>query len=424
MITYAAGPRKFRGRSAGNRASAVCGPLGHEDIICLSRSTGDTRLPEAILHVYGDFKWTGPSEPVVALCADLTARGWRSDLVCMQAPDGGGNAVADRAREAGLAVFPEMTCRKGISLRRTVHDFRVLKRLLRGGDYALVHCHGSWGHFVVGWVDRLGVCRVPVIRTDHGAREMADRWLWRDYFGPHMIDHLVVLSDRYRAQAVGRLGLTPEDVSVVRGAVDTEAFSPAEPAPGVREELGFGPEDVIIGVVARVQRHRRFEVIIEAAGLVRGKDPRVKVAVCGRGTHKRAVLDEPVARLGLENTVVSLGYRVDDYADVLATFDAGMMLVPGSDGSCRAAMEMSAMGKPMIAARRGTLPDIVVDGKTGIAMEDTPENLAEALVEMAADADRRREWGAAARERMVRLFSPKRRTDAVIDVYERVLDRI
>jgi glycosyltransferase involved in cell wall biosynthesis len=75
------------------------------------------------------------------------------------------------------------------------------------------------------------------------------------------------------------------------------------------------------------------------------------------------------------------------------------------------------MGTPLIVARRGTLPDIVRDGETGIVVEDTPENLAEAMLEMAADPERRRQWGHAARGRMRRLFNPQRQTEKVIEVY-------
>jgi hypothetical protein len=42
---------------------------------------------------------------------------------------------------------------------------------------------------------------------------------------------------------------------------------------------------------------------------------------------------------------------------------------------------------------------------------------------MAADAERRGTWGNAARARMEKLFSPGRRTDDVIGVYEKVLAR-
>jgi glycosyltransferase involved in cell wall biosynthesis len=127
--------------------------------------------------------------------------------------------------------------------------------------------------------------------------------------------------------------------------------------------------------------------------------------------------------MGLRGTVIAAGYRREDYRQALASFDAGLMLMPGTDGSCRAAMQMAAMGKPLIVARRGVLPDVVVDGRTGIVVKDTPANLAEAVLEMAADADRRAEWGAAARERMCRLFSLPRCVDEVEALYARLLSR-
>jgi len=125
--------------------------------------------------------------------------------------------------------------------------------------------------------------------------------------------------------------------------------------------------------------------------------------------------------MGLEDTVYPLGYRRDDYQDVLAMLDAGMMLVPGSDASCRAAMEMAAMGKPLVVAERGLLPDIVSDGCTGIAVKDTPENLARAVLEAARSPEKRRKWGKAARERMVELFSLDRQADATEELYRRLL---
>jgi glycosyltransferase involved in cell wall biosynthesis len=388
-----------------------------------------TRLPEApvaglpVLHCYADYKWTGPSGPVVRLCRNLTARGWRSDLVCRIAKPGSTNELAERARDAGLQAFEAFHAHRGITFGRTIRDWRMLKRLLSEGDYALVHCHGSWDHFVAGWVKRLRATDIPVIRTDDGARELYSRWLWRDYFGPKMIDHLIVLADRFRAQAIDRLRRDAGDVTTVRGAIDAGAYGPMVPDPHVRGDIGVDPDAVVIGIVARVQRHRRFETVLEAARMVKAERPDVKIVVCGRGTHKQAVLDRPVRRMGLEDTVLSLGYVADGYRETLAAFDAGLMMVPGSDGSCRAALEMAAMARPLIVAPKGTLPEIVRDGETGIVIHDNAEGLAEAILMMAEDAGRRRQWGTAARERVQRLFSPDRQADQVIGVYERLLGR-
>jgi glycosyltransferase involved in cell wall biosynthesis len=123
----------------------------------------------------------------------------------------------------------------------------------------------------------------------------------------------------------------------------------------------------------------------------------------------------------LEDTVYPLGYRKDDYKEVLAMCDAGMLLVPGSDGSCRAAMQMAAMAKPLVVANRGVLPEIVLNGQTGIVVNDTPENLAAALLKMGSSAEQRRVWGQAARNRMKEFFSLERQTRDIIDIYKRLV---
>ncbi len=383
----------------------------------------ESAVPARILHCYADYKWTGPTGPVLRLCQRLTRRGWPCELACMAHPPGDDQLV-QRAQDRGVRLIEAFRYGSRPWPWRFAGDARSIRRLVREGDYALVHCHGSRDHLVAGrGLGRRGRARTPILRTDHAARELRRSLLWRSYFGPFTIDHLVVLSDRCRAQAVDRLRISPERVTTVRGAVDAEVFRPAEPPGGIRGQFGLTPEDVVIGVVARVQEHRRFEVLLEAAAIVRARDPRVKVVVCGRGTHKKAILDRPIARMGLEETVLPLGYRRDDYRQVLAMFDAGLMLVPGSDGSCRAAMEMAAMQKPLIVARRGVLPDIVRDGQTGIVVDDTPEKLSLAMLEMAADPGARQRWGRAARRRMKALFNPERECDETIAVYRRLLGR-
>jgi glycosyltransferase involved in cell wall biosynthesis len=357
----------------------------------------------------------------VCLLSELAARGWPVDLACMPDDPADSRTLPRMARQQGVRVLEGLHFESWPSLGKNLSDVRRLTQLIEGGAYRLVHCHGTWDQSVVAWALRRLGRPIPLVRTDHGAREyhrsLLDRW----FYGPRFCDHLIVLADRYRAQAVERLGRDPATVSRVRGAVDVEQWRPTEPPPGLRHSLGLTDGDVVVGLVARVQPNRRFDVLIEAAEIVNRRDPRVKIVVLGRGTGKLKLFDRPVLEMGLECTVISGGYRRGDFRQVLSVFDAGMLLVPGSDGSCRAALQMAAMGKPLVVAQRGVLPEIVIDGETGIVVDDTPENLAEALLEMARDAERRRRWGQAARRRMVEEFSLARQADAVEDVYRRVV---
>ena len=389
----------------------------------MSQRGAFARMSLGVLHCYADYKWTGPSEPVAVLCRELSRRGVRSELACAPARGLHERYLSSQARRMGVRVHDEFYFDSSPDLEKTLRDIKRLSVRMQEGRYEIVHAHGSWDHVLAAVALRRSPCRMPLLRTDHGAREYDGSLLQRLQFGPLMTDHLIVLSDRLRARAVDRLGLAPEKVTCVRGAVDVSQYRPFDPPRGIRERFGLSERDLVFTLVARVQRYRRFGVLLRAARTLRRLDERIKILVLGRGTHRRGILDEPMAEMGLEDTVRPVGYRDADYRQVLAMADAGLMLVPGSDGSCRAAMQMAAMGKPLVVAERGVLPDIVADGETGIVVYDTPAGLAEAILEMAESAEQRRRWGKAARERMENLFSIDRQADELLGLYQRLLDR-
>ena len=164
------------------------------------------------------------------------------------------------------------------------------------------------------------------------------------------------------------------------GVVDAADFAPrSRVRRRCASELGLAPDQRVIGLVARLQPHRRVELVLEALALALREAPGLRLLVVGRGTRAQQVLDEPVARLGLGAAVVRAGYRRDDYRDTLALLDALVFVVPGSDGSCRAVLETMSMEIPTIASRRGVLPETVADGETGVLCDETPESLAAAL---------------------------------------------
>jgi glycosyltransferase involved in cell wall biosynthesis len=151
--------------------------------------------------------------------------------------------------------------------------------------------------------------------------------------------------------------------------------------------------------------------------------PGLRVLVIGRGTNMNEVAVEPARALGLENVVTFTGYLGKDYLPTVAAFDALLFLVPGSDGTCRALREAMAMGKPVIGARRGMIPELVDDGRTGLVIDDTAENIAAAIEKLAASREKRLDLGRAARAKAVESFDIRKQADAVIAAYEATLQR-
>ena len=161
-----------------------------------------------------------------------------------------------------------------------------------------------------------------------------------------------------------------------------------------------------------------FHLLLDAIEQVVKEIPDFKFLIVGRGTHIDTVARQPVSRRGLDNNVIFTGYRQDDYRDVLNLFDYKIFLVPGSDGSCRAVREALACGKPVIAARKGILPELIRDGETGILIEEKPADLARAMITMINDRDFRLRCSRAARQYAETVLSPERYIRKVVACYE------
>jgi len=176
--------------------------------------------------------------------------------------------------------------------------------------------------------------------------------------------------------------------------------------------------------VARVQWRRRFDIFLKALALASQQLPALRALIVGRGTHIKTIAVEPSRRMGLANVVLFPGYQTgDDYVRTLASLDAQVFLVPGTDGSCRAVREAMAMGLPVIASRRGILPELVADGERGLVVDDTPEGLAAAIVALARDQARRKALGANARRYAIEHFALNRQAELVGGIYGELLSR-
>jgi starch synthase len=78
-----------------------------------------------------------------------------------------------------------------------------------------------------------------------------------------------------------------------------------------------------------------------------------------------------------------------------------------------------ADGVPVIGARVGGIPELVVDGQTGLVVPpEDPPALAAALESLARDPERRRDLGRRGRERAETEFSADRATQRMLALYE------
>jgi len=342
-----------------------------------------------ILHIISDWKWTGPAEPVVNLCKELQDRGHDVTLAIADVHGDNHPVLRENAIRRGVKLFEGLHMRRRVK-PATFKDVLALKQYVKEEGFDIVHCHLTHDHalsaFALG-----GNEAVKLIRTSHKGVPLKNSFGNR--FMMKRTDGLITVSKIAAQEDAKSFSISPERMAVIQNAIDLDLFSPRTKDEKLMAELGIEPGDVVVGIVARLQRHRRYEVFLEAMKEASKVMPNLKAIIVGRGTYAEQVAYRPVKEMGLEKTVILAGYRKDDYMDVLALFDMKVFLVPGSDGSCRALRELMAMGKPAIAANRGMLTEIVEDGVDGFIIDDTPQNLRDTILKLACDETGRLEMG-------------------------------
>jgi len=383
-----------------------------------------------ILHLFANWKWTGPAEPALNVA-------WRQSVehdvlfVSGCAPEGKESLILPHVRDRDVPTREGFHLSKHARLRRNAEDARRLAALLEEWRPDIVHTHLDNDHRIASVaVARTGIGRL--VRTIYDTEGLSGSLRMRRV-ARRALDGLIVTTQSAWDGTLEHYGGSAHSVSVdgrprplalIEGGVDLERFDArcfdrAEQ----RARLGLSDEHVAIGIVARVQPHRRFEILIEAHAQVSARHPELRLVVMGRGTNIQPLLLDPVADRGLEGSVLSTGYLAGDaYPAALSALDASLFLVPGSDGTCRALREQMALGLAPIVTPRAPLPEVVEEGVSGLVIEESVEGLASAMERMVAEPGLRERLRAGARDAAASRFDVRVQAAAVTTFDEMLLE--
>jgi glycosyltransferase involved in cell wall biosynthesis len=325
----------------------------------------------------------------------------------------GPGPVADVARAAGVSFVELRHVRRPLSPWRDPLGLLELVALMRRVRPHVVHANSA----KAGVLARLAaaVTRVPIrIYTVHGWAFLAHEGIasalyrWAERAVRPLTTVAVCVAESEKRAGIAARVCDPETTVVIRNGVD----SAATPLADTRNEP---PRLVWVG---RLQAPKDPLTLVHALGLLRTP---VEADFVGDGPFRRAVELE-LERLGLDASVRVLGDR-RDVASLLARSDV-FVLASRSEGLPLSILEAMAAGLPVVASRVGGVPELVVDGQTGLLVPaGDPERLAGAVGWLLADAALRRRLGEAGRARVREHFDLDSVRRAHLDLYRRELAR-
>jgi glycosyltransferase involved in cell wall biosynthesis len=221
-------------------------------------------------------------------------------------------------------------------------------------------------------------------------------------------DHITATGLRL-AEAAARYAPAGKPVTVVPYGVDLREFRPRP-----RRERS----EVVVGAVARLSKEKGLHYLLQAFALMAGRYPQARLLLAGDGPERQR-LERLASRLGLGERVRFLGeVPHEQVPEVLQQLDVFAM--PSTyEGFGVAALEAEAMEVPVVASRIHGIPDVVLDGETGLLVPARDRQaLAAALERLAVDGDLRRRLGQAGRAFVAEHYSWEDNTAQMEALYE------
>lgn len=215
-------------------------------------------------------------------------------------------------------------------------------------------------------------------------------------------DEVVAVSAANAAPLVAG-GLRPR---IVYGA---SAIEPTRPRPATRNGR------LVVGTVGEVSRRKGSDVFVEAARLVAERDDSIEFRLVGsrpEGPENEwagRVIDEALAQ----------GIRHEHRTDVARELPGWDIFVLPSrrDPFPSVVLEAMATGLPVIGSAVDGIPEQITPETGLVVPPGDPASLAAAILDLAADPDRREALGAAGQRRIRELFSLERQAGDLHDAY-------
>ena len=192
-------------------------------------------------------------------------------------------------------------------------------------------------------------------------------------------------------------GLEDLNLLTIHNGLDPAEMRVTRDANELRAELGVSPTARLIGLVGNLKQWKGQELVVHAMDQLRDEFPDTVCLLIGDTSTDepsyRRQIEQLVERRGLNNRVLITGFR-SDVANYVNLLDIQVHASVAPEPFGRVLLEAMALSKPLVASNAGGVPEIVIDGTTGLLFE--PKNvgaLAGCLRQLLRDPARARMFG-------------------------------
>ncbi len=357
-----------------------------------------------ILHTEWSDGLGGQEKRVLAELAGLAARGHKMFLACRQEA-----RINPEAVNLGIPVFT-------LPMKRPydVASILQLQSILKKNSIEIVNTHSG----VDAWIGGIAakIAKVPVlIRTRHLNIPLKRSLL---NFVHYLPDIYITCGENMKNRLVRECGFPEKTVVSIPTGIP-EHFFDVKRNPEAKVGFGLDGSATVITNVGILRSVKGHEVTLRAVRAVMHAIPGVIFLIVGDGP-RMSYLKKMAADLGIEAYVVFTGF-VRNIPEIYSFTDVAI-LSSWSEGLPQSLLQAMAAGVPVVASNVGGVPEVVINGKTGLTFDaGNSEALAEAIVRMATVTSLATDCKRNARDLIRSTHSASHMLDRIEELYARLL---
>ena len=236
---------------------------------------------------------------------------------------------------------------------------------------------------------------------------------------------IVAISNATR-EAIIELGAPTQCVKTISEGITLEDYNVSSTdLAQFRMGLSIKPESPLIVMVGWIQQLKGWHVLVEAIPFVRSQFPDARFLFVGDcidagSKNYQLQLRMRLIELGQVDAVIWLGYRTD-IPLILSACDLVLQTSIEPETLGVTVLQAMAAAKPIICSNLGALPEINVDGETGVVIPPgQPVELAQAIMQLLGNADLRTRMGVKGRERVNALHTKQKQVASYLELFREI----
>lgn len=349
-----------------------------------------------------------------------------STVVMPSATDG----YADRYKSIGVKVVPATVDIASIAPWALPGVCRTLREVVEKEPYDIVHSH-FFGTTITARI-ALSRCEGPPrlfqipgpLHLEHPIPRLMDMGTAREM-------DFYVATTSYTRELLLRAGVDAARIFLSYYGTDVDDFH-GHRTGRLRDNLGIPHSSPLVGLIAYMYPPKRYiaqftgikghEYFIDAMAIVRNRIPAARGILIGcqwGGGHDYEDRLRRRAQQKCPGAIIFAGYR-QDVQDIYRDLDVAVH--PSLSENAGGAVESLLSGVPTVASRVGGLPEVVLDGETGLtATPGSSEELADKICYLLEHPDEAHRMALDGQARVRKMFDISNTSRGMYEIYEDVL---